>query len=148
MSSYGATERTAQEEANKVIEWFLCDHEMRAARCEREVLDKLLSVEQVRTATIHAGHQIIEFSKLDGTSDGPPHSFLVGSTVGDIGLLLGWFCAKVITMYGEVLDPTSNADENETVMVMENSGMIDVEEAQKLAASMQMLSGMVDLRAK
>ena len=38
MSSYGATERTAQEEANKVIEWFLADHEMRAVRCEQDVL--------------------------------------------------------------------------------------------------------------
>lgn len=38
MSSYGATERTAQEEANKVIEWFLADHEMRAVRREQDVL--------------------------------------------------------------------------------------------------------------
>ena len=38
MSSYGATERTAQEEANKVIEWFLADHEMRAVSCEQDVL--------------------------------------------------------------------------------------------------------------
>ena len=38
MSSYGATERTAQEEANKVIEWFLADHEVRAVRCEQDVL--------------------------------------------------------------------------------------------------------------
>ena len=38
MSSYGATKRTAQEEANKVIEWFLADHEMRAVRREQDVL--------------------------------------------------------------------------------------------------------------
>ena len=38
MSSYGATERTAQEEANKVLEWFLADHEVRAVRCEQDVL--------------------------------------------------------------------------------------------------------------
>ena len=148
MPSYQDTERSAREEANKVIEWFLCDHELRAESCEREALDRLLSVEQVRTATIHARTQTIEYFRLDGTSDGNPHSFLVGSTVGDIGLLLGWFCAKVITMYGEVLDPTSNADENETVMVMENSGMIDVEEAQKLASCIEMVMGIVDLRTK
>ena len=41
MSSYGATERTAQEEANKVIEWFLADHEVRAVRCEQDVLQIL-----------------------------------------------------------------------------------------------------------
>ena len=41
MSSYGATERTAQEEANKVLEWFLADHEVRAVRCEQDVLQIL-----------------------------------------------------------------------------------------------------------
>ena len=59
MPSYEDTERTAREEATKVIEWFFSDHEMRAARCEREVLDRLLSIEQVRTASIDTQQSII-----------------------------------------------------------------------------------------
>ena len=78
MSSYGATERTAREEANKVIEWFFADHEMRAARCEREVLDRLVSLGQVRTARIDFGSGCIEDFSFDGTID-RTNSFPMGS---------------------------------------------------------------------
>ena len=72
----------------------------------------------------------------------------MGSKVGDIGLGLGWYCAEVVNMYGEVLDPTSNADEDNTVMVKENSCIIEVDEAQELVACMPMVIGIVDLRSK
>ena len=147
MPSYEDTERTAWEEATKVIEWFFADHEMRAARCEREVLDRLLSMEQVRTATIDTVRERIEYISVNGTND-QTRSFPTGSTVGDIGFGLGWYCAQVTNMYGEVLDPTSNVDEDDTVMVKENSGMVEVEEAQKLAARLQMEIEIVDLRTK
>ena len=82
-----------------------CEHDMRAARCEWEVLNRLLSIEQVWTARIDAGHECIEYISLDGTTD-RTNSFPLGSKVGDIGLGLGWDCAEVTTIYGEVLDPT------------------------------------------
>ena len=47
-----------------------------------------------------------------------------------------------------LLDPTSNVDEDDTVMVKENSGMVEVEEAQKLAARLQMEIEIEDLRTK
>ena len=72
----------------------------------------------------------------------------MGSKVGDIGLGLGWCCAEVVNMYGEVLDPKSNADEDDTVMVRENSGIIELAEAQELAERMQRGLGIMDQPTK
>ena len=124
-----------------------CEHDMRAARCEWEVLNRLLSIEQVWTARIDAGHECIEYISLDGTTD-RTNSFPLGSKVGDIGLGLGWDCAEVTTIYGEVLDPTCNADKDATMMVKENSGIIELEEAQRLAARLQLVMGIKRLRNK
>ena len=124
-----------------------CEHDMRAARCEWEVLNRLLSIEQVWTARIDAGHECIEYISLDGTTD-RTNSFPMGSKVGDIGLGLGWYCAEVTTVDGKVLDPASNVYEDDSVVVQENSCIIEVDEAQELVASMPMVIGIVDLRSK
>ena len=122
-------------------------HEMRASRCERDVLDRLLSIAQVRTASIDTQLCTIKYLWLGGTTD-RTKSFPMGSKVGDIGLGLGWYCAEVVNMYGEVLDPKSNADEDDTVVVRENSGILELAEAQELAACMQMGLGIVDQPTK
>ena len=70
-------------------------HRMRAIRCERDVLDRLLTIEQVRTARIDTEQSTIEYLSFDGTTDGP-QSFPMGSKVGDIVLGLGWSCAEVV----------------------------------------------------
>ena len=72
----------------------------------------------------------------------------MGSKVGDVVLGLGWCYAEVISRDGEVLNPTSNADENHIVMVKENSGILSLPEAQELAAKMQKGLGIVDLPTK
>ena len=122
-------------------------HEMRAARCERDVLDRLLSIAQVRTASIDTQLCTIKYLWLGGTTD-RTESFPMGSKVGDIGLGLGWYCVEVVNMYGEVLDPKSNADEDDTVMVRENSGIIELAEAQELAERMQRGLGIMDQLTK
>ena len=53
---------------------------MRAIRCERDVLDRLLTIEQVRTARIDTEQSTIEYLSFDGTIDGP-QSFPMGSKV-------------------------------------------------------------------
>ena len=112
-------------------------HRMRAIRCERNVLDGLLTIEQVRTARIDTEQSTIEYLSFDGTTDGP-QSFPMGSKVGDIVLGLGWSCAEVVDVNGEELDPTSNASGYNTVVVTENSRILELPVARELAASMQM----------
>ena len=92
MSSYGSTERTAREEANEVIEWFFTNHEMRALRCEQDVLNTLLAIEQVRRAVIDTGCGCIDYFTIDGTFD-KSYSFPMGLTIGGTGFGLGWYCA-------------------------------------------------------
>ena len=122
-------------------------HRMRAARCERDVLDRLLFLGQVRTASIDTQQSTIKYLRLDGTTD-RIQSFPMGSKVGDVGLGLGWYCAEVMNMYGEVLDPTGNADEDDTVVVRENSAILELPVAQELAAWMQMGLEYTDLPVK
>ena len=122
-------------------------HRMRAIRCEREVLERLLTIEQVRTARIDTEQSTIEYLSFDGTTDGP-QSFPMGSKVGDIVLGLGWSCAEVLDVYGEELDPTSNASGYNTVVVTENSRILELPVAQELAASMQMGLEISELFAK
>ena len=122
-------------------------HERRAAKCERDVLARLLSVEQVRTVSIDTQQSTIEYLQLDGTTH-RTKNFPMGSKVGDVVLGLGWCYAEVINRDGEVLNPTSNADENHIVMVKENSGILTLPEAQELAAKMQKGLGIVDLPTK
>ena len=122
-------------------------HEMRASRCERDVLDRLLSIAQVRTASIDTQLCTIKYLWLGGTTD-RTESFPMGSKVGDIGLGLGWYCVEVVNMYGEVLDPKSNADEDDTVMVRENSGILELAEAQELVERMQRGLGIMDQPTK
>ena len=111
-------------------------HERRAGKCERDVLDRLLTIEQVRTASIDTQKSTIEYFRLDGTIPRSV-SFPMGSKVGDIVLGLGWCYAEVINGDGDVLDPTSQANENAIVVVRENSGILILPEAQELAAFMQ-----------
>ena len=122
-------------------------HERRAAKCERDVLARLLSVEQVRTVSIDTQQSTIEYLQLDGTTH-RTKNFPMGSKVGDVVLGLGWCYAEVINRDGEVLNPTSIADENHIVMVKENSGILTLPEAQELAAKMQKGLGIVDLPTK
>ena len=122
-------------------------HRMRAIRCERDVLDRLLTIEQVRTARIDTEQSTIEYLSFDGTTDGP-QSFPMGSKVGDIVLGLGWSCAEVLDVYGEELDPTSNASGYNTVVVTKNSRILELPVAQELAASMQMGLEISELFAK
>ena len=122
-------------------------HRMRAIRCERDVLDKLLTIEQVRTARIDTEQSTIEYLSFDGTTDGP-QSFPMGSKVGDIVLGLGWSCAEVLDVYGEELDPTSNASGYTTVVVTENSRIFELQVARELAASLQMGLEISELFAK
>ena len=122
-------------------------HRMRAIRCEREVLERLLTIEQVRTARIDTEQSTIEYLSFDGTTDGP-QSFPMGSKVGDIVLGLGWSCAEVLDVYGEELDPTSNASGYNTVLVTENTRILELPVAQELAASMQMGLEISELFAK
>ena len=147
MSSYGSTERTAREEANEVIEWFFANHEMRALRCEQDVLNTLLAIEQVRRAVIDTGCGCIDYFTIDGTLD-TSYSFPMGLTVGGIGFGLGWYCAQITNMDGDVLDPTCSVDEDDTVMVKENSRIIQAEEAREFAERIRLESGIVDLRTK
>ena len=53
---------------------------MRAIRCERDVLDRLLTIEQVRIARVDTEQSTIEYLSFDGTIDGP-QSFPMGSKV-------------------------------------------------------------------
>ena len=122
-------------------------HRMRAIRCERDVLDRLLTIEQVRTASIDTEQSTIEYLSFDGTTDGP-QSFPMGSKVGDIVLGLGWSCAEVLDVYGEELDPTSNASGYNIVVVTENSRILELPVARELAASMQMGLEISELFAK
>jgi hypothetical protein len=62
----------------------------------------------------------------------------MGTKVGDIVLGLGWYCAEVVNRNGKVLDATSNAVGYDTVMVRENSCILELQVAQELAARMQM----------
>ena len=122
-------------------------HRMRAIRCKRDVLDRLLTIEQVRTARIDTEQSTIEYLSFDGTTDGP-QSFPMGSKVGDIVLGLGWSCAEVLDVYGEELDPTSNASGYNIVVVTENSRILELPVARELAASMQMGLEISELSAK
>ena len=62
-------------------------YRMRAVRCERDVLDRLRSIEQVRTASIDTEQSTIEYLSFDGTTHGT-QSFPMGTKVGDIVLTM------------------------------------------------------------